>query len=180
MAKNWNVAEAAKMLAGEYNAADIQDMGRRFPLTLNLMARVAAKAGEDFDKLMEAFPEHITARKIESALKQAVVEDVESMIDDEDVPAAVLKAEEKKVTKDKPAPKPKKAKLAKEEEIEEEVDENDYSSMTAPQLFKLAKERGLKPKARQKADHYVDMLLKDDAKDVDEVVEEDDDDDWDI
>ena len=51
--------------------------------------------------------------------------------------------------------------------------------MTAPQLYKECKERGISVKPRQKAQVYVDLLIEsDNAGGADD--DNDDEDDWDI
>ena len=53
---------------------------------------------------------------------------------------------------------------AENEETEaEETTTNPYDGMTAPELFKECKNRGIKAAPKQKAKVYVDLLLKDDA-----------------
>lgn len=153
MAKNWNMAEATKVIIDGTNDAAIQDLGRRFPLTTVKLAKIGAKAPE-ITELMAAFPDHMTVRKIESALKDGV-EDVE---EDKEV-------EEKPVKAKKAAPAKKAAKAEPEE------DEGEYAGMSAMDLYKECKNRGIKAAAKKPAKYYVELLEKDDASS--------DDDDWD-
>ena len=149
MATNWTLAEATKeILAGNKEA--IQDVGRRFPLTANAIASMGNNTGAL--TLINAMPDYITARKIEAILKDGVQEsdDVEEAIEtkEEDV------KEEKPAKKEKAEKKP--AKKEKEVEPKEETadDSVDYSKMTAVELFKLCKKRGIKVEPKQKADVY--------------------------
>lgn len=86
-----------------------------------------------------------------------------------------------------------------------EVEENKYEGITAPELYKEVKTRGIKAPARKKAQFYIDLLVEDDkakaatevevdedwtaeVEDVEEVVketvedilEDEDDEDWDL
>lgn len=89
---------------------------------------------------------------------------------------------------EKPAPKKRRGRPAKKqpepEPVEEAEDEgadeeNPYAGMTAPQLYKECKERGITVKPRQKAQVYVDLLIENDnAGGADD--DNDDEDDWDI
>ena len=146
MAKNWKINEVtAAVKAG--NIEDIQDLGRRFPLVLT------AIAGGDFEKIVNAIPDHISARKIEQMLKG----DVEVTEETEEA------AEEKDDTPvEKPAKKGKKAKV--EEPVEDDEEEDDPVA-----LYKECKKAGLKVKARQSADYYKAELAK---------LNDEDDDDW--
>lgn len=60
------------------------------------------------------------------------------------------------------------AEEAEDEETEaEDTTTNPYDGMTAPELFKECKNRGIKAAPKQKAKVYVDLLLKDDAAKAD-------------
>lgn len=152
MAINWTTAAAAKAIK-EGNKEAIVDIGRRFPLFL------AAVAANDIDTILAAIPEHITARKIEAALKDGVqesdVEDTDSDVEDEK-PAKKEKAEKK------PAKKAKK-----EEDTDTDTDEDD----DPVELYKQCKKAGLKVKPKQSADYYKKQLATLEEQD-------DDDDDW--
>lgn len=148
MAKNWKINEVANAIKAG-NIEDIQDLGRRFPLVLT------AIAGGDFEKIVNAIPDHISARKVEQMLKG----DVETT-EDETV-------EETKETKvEEPAKKERKPRKKAEPEVEEDVEEEDPVA-----LYKECKKAGLKVKARQSAEYYKEQLAK--ANEV-----EDDEDDW--
>lgn len=91
------------------------------------------------------------------------------------------KAEPKKATK----AKPKKAEPVEEAEDddwgdEEEEDSDPYAGKNARELFDMCKERGIKAKAKQKADVYVKLLKKADEAEAAEDEDEDDDDEWEI
>lgn len=165
MAKNWTMKEALEAVVTG-NKEGLQDLGRRFPLT------AVALAKGDFTTIINALPDHITARKIESVLKDGIQESVE---DDENVEVEEEVVEEKpaKAKKEKAAKKPAKDEPVEEEEDDETSDEIDYSSMNAVELFKLCKKRGIKVESKQKAAVYVKAL-----KAADEATNEENDDDW--
>ena len=201
MATNWTLANATKeILAGNKEAT--QDIGRRFPLTLAAIAKMGNNEGAI--ELINALPEHITARKIESILKDGVAETEVDTDDDDEVKTPDEVKEEKKERK------PRKKKEEVKEETETNTEDDEYSGMSAMELYKLCKKRGLKVEPKQKHDVYAKALRDDDAKEseddweeeeevkpakkaekkaakkpakkVEEVVEdeEDEDDDWDI
>lgn len=178
MAKNWSMKEATKeILAGNKEA--IVDVGRRFPLTANAIAKMGNNEGAI--TIINALPEHISARKIESVLKDGVQE-----IEDEDEEATEVEETkpEKPAKKEKPAKEEKKAKKEKKtskeddedfmNDIPEEVDEElNLEAMSEVELFKLAKKRGLKPAPKQKKQYYIDLLNPtDDSDDWDDEEEE--------
>lgn len=124
MAQNWNVKQALAAI-NKGNKEAITDIGRRFPLTSNILARI----GEDkaAGELINALPDHITVRKIESILKDGVqVDDSDNDVDVDDE----IEAEEK--------PAKKAAKATKSEDAGD-----DYSKMTGDQLIALLKDAGV-------------------------------------
>ena len=145
MATNWTMSQATKaILAGNKEA--IVDIGRRFPLTANAIAAMGNNEGAL--TIISALPDYITARKIESVLKDGVQESEEEV--EEEV------VEEKPVKKEKAAKKPAKK--------VEETEEVDYSEMNAMGLFKLCKKRGIKAEPKKKAAEYIKLLKAADAK----------------
>lgn len=144
MAKNWTMCEAIEEVANGTKES-IADFGGRYPLTTTLMAKAVSGDKEAVVELIKALPEHITVRKIEATLKTGVAE-VEANEEAEEV-------EEKKPVK-------KEKKAAKEEK--EEAD--GYEAMTAMELFKECKKRGIKAEAKKSEKYYIGLLKKDDAK----------------
>lgn len=148
MAINWSMAAALHAVKENKNEAII-DLGKRFPLTLK--ALVEAKDNEGAATIIDALPERITARKIESVLKDGVQE-----IEDED---DIDEQEEK------PVKKPVKK---KKEAIEEEDEVQDYSEMSARELFDLCKKRGINAKPKQSKEAYIKLLKADEATEYDD------------
>lgn len=67
-----------------------------------------------------------------------------------------------------------------DEDYEDEDDESgvDYSEMSAKELFKLCKERGIEAKPKKQAKYYINLLEEYDTAQDDWGDEEDDEDDW--
>lgn len=72
MAKNYTFAEAVKIINVGTDMESIADIGRRYPILLQKVTKVAAKAGEDFVDLMSYMPDYLTANKVNAALKNSV------------------------------------------------------------------------------------------------------------
>lgn len=173
MAKNWTMAEAVVAIANNDGEA-ILDIGRRFPLLTNYVAKAVAGDGKAVVALFESIPEYLTANKVQTALKNALgevseVEDEEVEETAEEKPAKPAKKVEKKA-----APK----KVEAEEDDEDEVDEaaDDYDAINGSKLYEMCKERGIlsKCKTKKKAD-LIAALREDDANggsDSDDEVEE--------
>lgn len=74
MAKNYTFTEAVKIINEGTDFEAITDIGRRYPILLNKVTKVATKAGDDFVDLMNYMPDYLTANKVNSALKAGVGE----------------------------------------------------------------------------------------------------------
>lgn len=159
MAKNWKVGEAVEAIKAG-NKEDIMDIGRRFPLFLNL----ATQVNEAGVALLNCVPDYCTARKIESVLKGDVQEAPETDGEEVEEEAPATKKPEKK------APAKKAAK--KEVEEEEEDEEGDLESKSAKELFEMCKEAGLKVKPKQDKAVYIKALKDAEAKDEEDWDEE--------
>ena len=126
MAQNWNVKQALAAI-NKGNKEAIADIGRRFPLTSNILARI----GEDkaAGELINALPDHITVRKIESILKDGI--QVDDSDNDVDVDDEVEEKSESKKQNSKNA-------------------NNEYSSLNGTQLADLLKEHGVYADCKKK------------------------------
>ena len=160
MATNWTLSQALKKITEGTDKAAIQDIGRRFPLTAVALAEIGQNKGAV--KIIGAVPSHITARKIESVLKDGVDQDADEEIED-DAADAAEEEEDKKPAK-KAAKKP-----VKKADVEDSEDEEDDPVA----LYKKCKKAGLKVAPKKSAKYYKDQLAK--AADA----EDDTDDDWD-
>lgn len=129
MAKNYTLKEAANIIAENKKKDEIIDIGRRFPLLATSLAAVIAKAEDKFLDFINYMPDHITANKINSAMKADVEEtEAEDDSDEAEVPAK----------EEKPAKKP-----AKKAENKTETDaDSDYSAISGTKLYEMIKEAG--------------------------------------
>lgn len=219
MAKNYTLKEAANIIAEGKKKDEIMEIGRRFPLLAVSLTSVIAQAKDNFLDFINYMPDHITANKINSAMK-ADVDEAEVEDDSEEVEVEAPKKAEKPAKK-APAKKveteasgdydsisgtklyemikeagklkdlkakgfgTKKADLIaylNENPLdgandESEKDEDDLYKLTAMELFKECKKRGIKAAPKKPAKFYIDLLKKDDAAKADESDAEDDD--WD-
>lgn len=156
MAKNYTIAEAVQIITENGDNEALMDLGKRYPLLTQKIARVAVKAGEDFVDLMSFMPEYLSANKVNSAIKKMLDEapDVDDVEDDED------EAEEKPVKK---APV-KKAKKVDEDDEDDDVEEGgsyDYDSMNNAKMYKLLGELGKRKDCKEKfGDLSHDSMLK--------------------
>ena len=154
MAKNWTIGEAFKAVM-EGDKEGILDVGKRFPLSCVMLAKVNAEAAVIFD----ALPENMTVRKLESVLKG----DIEvSDEDDANEDAPVVEKKEKKEKVEKKAGKrgrPAK-KVVEPDDDDEDFDEEDDDE----------EEVVVKPKKKEKEKKNKKPAKK-------SVVEDDDDDD---
>lgn len=169
MATNYTFAQAIKILHDGTDTEAIVEITRRFPQLALLSNTVLTKAGEDFVKLSAAFPDYLTANKMNSMLKKGVAEDG-------DEEAAEETTEES--TEEK-ARKPRRRKAEKEEakDVEEETESDDpYAGKSAMDLFKECKKRKIKAEPKKPAKFYADLLKKDDAAKA--KTEDTEDEDW--
>lgn len=165
MAKNWKFGEAVReIMAGNKEA--ILDIGRRYPLFLNL----ASQVNEAGALLIDCVPDYCTARKIESVLKGEVTEkaEVEETEEEEETP-------KKKPAKKAPAKKAKKAEPEEEDEDEEDWDEEEDDEEEEEETPKKPSKKPAK-KAAKPSKKPAKKSKKSEPEDDDD----DDDDDWDV
>ena len=141
MATNWTLAQAKKVITEGTDLAAIADIGRRFPLTALAIAKIGDNEGAT--TIINALPEHITARKIESVLKDGIADS--GVNDDDDDDAEDAEHDEK------PAKKNAKAKA----ETDDTADDEDPIA-----LYKKCKKAGLKVAPKKSAKYYKDALKK--------------------
>lgn len=145
MATNWSGYEAAKEIMGS-NKENIAEIGSRFPL----FTRTVACANNDYLlDILKALPK-VTARVVETGLKEMEVEDNEQMEE-----AEAPKKATKKVT-------PKSKQPVQDDDWDEEDEtESEYDGMTGKELYALCCERGISSlcKSRSK-DYLIDLLTK--------------------
>lgn len=147
MAKNYSIAEAVQIIVENEDSASITELSKRFPLLSIRIARLAVLAGEELTEFMGFFPEHISANKINKAIKEqdAEAEEDEDADDDD--------SEDEEVEEEAPKKKagrgrPKKVKEEEPEE-DEEADDSDYASMSNKELWDLLGQVGGRKKCRE-------------------------------
>lgn len=165
MAKNWTLAEAAESIKNG-NKEAILDIGKRYPLFLNLVTRTLDGDKKAVEELLSVIPEYVTANKVNVKLKEGLGEGEDGTEESVEEPKTE-KAEAKK-------PAAKKAEQ-KEQKKEEKDGEQDYEKMGAYPLYKLCKERGLAVKSKRPKEEYIAALRAADG----ESSESSDDDGWD-
>lgn len=165
MAVNWTMAAALNAVKENKKEAII-DLGKRFPLTLKALIECGDNSGAA--TIIGALPDHITVRKIESVLKDGVQE----VTDEDDVEDT--EQEDDSAKKSAAARKAKRAAKKAKESKENDEQQQDYSEMSARELFDLCKKRGIAVKPKQSEEAYIKLLKKADAAE-----EESEEDDWD-
>lgn len=127
MAKNYTLKEAANIIAEGKKKDEIIEIGRRFPLLAVSLAAVIAQANDKFLDFINYMPDHITANKINSAMK-ADVEEAEADSDEDEAEAETPAKAEKS-----------EKKAAKKAEAETD---SDYSAISGSKLYDMIKAAG--------------------------------------
>lgn len=175
MAVNYSFGKAVEVIAKGEDIEAIQDIGKRFPVLMCYVSKIVAKAGEDFVVFTSKLPEHLTALKVNSALKAGAAADVETEATEDGEPEKEPETESKPTKGRRGRPK-KNVEEKTEEPSEEDTNVAEgYKAMTAMELFKECKKRGIKTEPKQKASVYIKLLEADDAK---QNASADEDDDW--
>ena len=148
MAKNWSAYEAAKEIYGD-NKENIAEIGSRFPL----FARTVAIADSNYLlDILKALPK-VTARVVETGLKDMDGEDVDIDIEDD-----VEETEAPK--KEKKNPKSKKP-VDDEWEEDAETETSEYESMSSKDLYALCCKRGISSQCKSRSKGaLIEMLTK--------------------
>ena len=145
MAKNWSAYEAAKEIYGN-NKENIAEIGSRFPL----FARTVALADSDYLLyILKALPAKVTARVVETGLKEMETEEPELDVPQEEEASKKVKA------------KKQDAEEQEDEWSDDEEEENTYESMTAKDLYALCCKRGISSLCKsRKKDELIKLLEK--------------------
>lgn len=151
MAKNYTIAEAVQIIAENGDNEALMDLGKRYPLLTQKIARVAVKAGEDFVDLMSFMPEYLSANKVNSAIKKMLDEapDVDDDVEDDGDEDEAEEKPAKKAGKKAPAKKAKKAADDEDDDVEE-GGSYDYDSMNNAKMYKLLGELGKRKDCKEK------------------------------
>lgn len=136
MAKNYTISEAVRIISAGTDMEAITDIGRRYPILLHKVTKVAAKAGEEFVDLMNYMPEHLTANKVNTLMKNSVEADEATETEaDEEVSENTDK---------------KPAKATKEKATKSESTGSDYESMSGKELWELLGKHGKRKDCKDK------------------------------
>lgn len=159
MARNYSIAEAVEILTHGEDLESIADIGKRYPLLAQKIAVVGTKAGESFVDLMSYMPEHVSANKVNSAIKRQLENAEDSDDEEEEEAPKAKKAAKEQVKKTGKAGRPKKV----EEDIEDDDDDadSDYDSMNNKQMYDLLGKMGKREDCKEKfGDLSHDSMLK--------------------
>ena len=121
----------------------------------------------------KAYGENAVLKMLDKAFPCDETED-----DDEDEAPKKRPAKSASKGKKKPEPEPEEDDYDDEEWADEEDDAVDYSEMSAQELYKLCKERGIETKPKKPARFYVKQLEEYDTAQDDWGEDEDDEDEW--
>lgn len=164
MAKNYSIAEAVQVIAENGDNEALIDLGKRYPLLTQKIARVAVKAGDDFVDLMSFFPEYLSANKVNSAIKKQLEAADDTDVDEDDAEDEDEEKPVKKAATKKAAPKKAAKKVADEEDEDDddaEAGSYDYDSMNNAKMYKLLGEMGKRKDCKEKyGDLSHDSMLK--------------------
>ena len=202
MAKNWTLREAVGVITTGTDKEAVQELAKRFPLAAMAIAKMGSNEG--IETLFGNMPEHMTMLKMERALKGGVeaADDEEDDADQEagsadggaeDLEAMTIKELHalciKKGIKVSKYGKPKSyyidqlsgANSGSSSETEEAEDgQPSYGDMSAVELYKLCKKRGLKVEPKKKSAEYIKVLEADDAAANDDAGDDWEDDEEDV
>lgn len=172
MAINYTVAEATKIMVERKDRMAMQDICRRYPVFANAVSMVSVDKNEGMLEILYAMPQYVTASKINKAMREMFVEDV----DDEELEKEETKKRGRKPVKkneeeEEEKPKKRGRKPVKKEEPDED-DEDDWDDEEEEEEEEKPKKRGRKPAKK--------TTKKSEPEEDDEDFEDDDDDDWDI
>lgn len=133
MAKNYTLAEAIIIAHEGGPQEDLADLGRRYPLLMAKVHKLAAKAGEEAIDLAQYFPEYLSANKVNKAIKEGVTagEADEDAEDEDDIETETPKSKTAKA-----GGKPAKGKKA-DDDSDDDGEESKYASMSSRDLWNL-------------------------------------------
>lgn len=126
MAKNYTFAEVVGIVNEGKDMESIADIGRRYPVLLHKVTAVATLAGAAFVDLMSFMPDHLTANKVNTAIKNA---GTSADADEDEADEAVEVEAEAEATKSTDT-------------------ETDYESMSGKELWDLCGKLGIRKNAK--------------------------------
>lgn len=162
MAKNYSLAEAVQIIVENEDAAQITELGKRFPLLVSKITFIAAKAGKELDDLMQFMPDNLSANKVNMSIKKALEADGDEEVDDEDFEDDGDDVEEEAPAKKSgKGEKSVKKKASKGDGEEIDTSDTDYDSWNNAKMYKLLGEMGKRKDCKDKfGDLSHDSMLK--------------------
>lgn len=151
MAKNYSLTEVVQIIVENEDAAQLVEIGKRFPLLAAKITRIAVKAGEDLNDLMQFMPGSLTANKVNQSIKKSLEgeeDEVEDVEDEDFEDAETEEVTSKKSGKGKGAPV--KGKKVENKNEEDGGVNTDFDSMNTTQMYKLLGEIGKRKDCKEK------------------------------
>lgn len=160
MAKNYSLTEAVRIIVENEDAAQIMELGKRYPLLVSKITFIAAKAGEELNDLMQFMPENLTANKVNQSIKKALEEsDEDTSEGDEDFEDDGDEAEEE--VSNKKSDKVVSMKDKKAAAKDKETGDTDYDNWNNAKMYKMLGEMGKRKDCKEKyGDMSHDSMLK--------------------
>lgn len=159
MAKNYSLTEAVQIIVENEDAEQLVELGKRFPLLVSKITRIAVKAGEEFRDLMQFMPDSLSANKVNQSIKRSLEEDGDEDVEDgfDDGEDAEEEPPVKKSGKGKVIPMKKAA--AKDEDVTD--DDTDYENWNNAKMYKFLGEIGKRKDCKEKMGGFShDQMLK--------------------
>lgn len=131
MAKNYSFKEAVEIITAGKDFEAIADIGRRYPILVAKVAKVAALAGDSFTDIVNFIPDFVTANKVNTLIKNKLLggaDEADEAAAEDDVNEVEAEDTDKPV---KPAATGK-----------------DYESMSAKELWDILGKAGLRKLAK--------------------------------
>lgn len=160
MAKSYyTLTEAVNIIVENEDAAQLSDLGKRYPLLVSKITRIVAKAGEELKDLMQFMPENLTANKINQSIKRSLEGDEGTEENTEVEDADNASGDGEAVEEKKKSNRGRKKKEAAEEEVD--VSDTDYEKWNNAKLYKFLGELGKRKDCKDKyGDMSHDSMLK--------------------
>lgn len=146
MAKNWMVSEVAKEInVRGFKTEEVQDFGRRFPITSLVIARTLAGDTEAATEFFKALPDYVTMGKMEKFFKEGL-----DAVDADDAEVVDETTEEKKEASGKKKEADKKP--------ADDAGDKDLASMKSSELWELGKSLGIKTSLLRGKDNMIKLI----------------------
>lgn len=170
MAKNYTLKELATVLNQNEMTEETVEVLKRFPKVSLLVVKTLGGCKDSLLTLLNAMPDYLTANKLNKSIDENHDDDIDENETIEEVEETPVKVEKTaKKAKKKEEIEENEADEDKEDEVKEtsnDDNEKSYQDMTAIELYKLAKSRGLNPEPKKTQKYYIWVLEKADKKEA--------------